>query len=238
MDVQEIRKGLWRWTAPHPKWKPGDSWERNVGCLYYEPSKGDAVILFDPLAPPEGSADARRFWDALDRDVERLGRPVAVLLALYHHVRSTAAIVRRYGGTAGVRVFAPEGTEKRVEAGLVTDPFRPGAPLPGGVAAHPVLGLDEPEVVYHVPEHRALVTADALLGAGPGDIRVAPESWVSDKTDAGRARYREAFRKSLRPLRALPVELLLVSHGPIVLDGAATALARALEAPALGEQAS
>ena len=86
MDVQPLRPGLWRWTAPHPDWlpekdKPG-GWAEYVGCVYFEPAenKRDAVVLIDPLAPPAGTPDAERFWRALDRDVERAGVPVAILL--------------------------------------------------------------------------------------------------------------------------------------------------------------
>ena len=40
MNVTEIVPGLWRWTAPHPDWKAGDDWEREVGCVYYEAPGG------------------------------------------------------------------------------------------------------------------------------------------------------------------------------------------------------
>ena len=78
MVVQEVAAGLWRWTGEHPEWTPEqggpEGWERDVGCVYYEAP--EAVVLFDPLVPPE---DEERFWRALDRDVERVGKPVCVL---------------------------------------------------------------------------------------------------------------------------------------------------------------
>ena len=82
MDVETIRPGLWRWTAPHPDWTekeggPG-GWERDVASFYYE-APGH-VVLLDPQAPPDGTPDAERFWRALDGDVQRLQLPVAVLL--------------------------------------------------------------------------------------------------------------------------------------------------------------
>ena len=77
MQVERLAEGLWRWTALHPEWQPGDDWEREVGCVYAEAP--DAVLLIDPLIPAD---DEEGFWKALDRDVERLGRPVAVLLEL------------------------------------------------------------------------------------------------------------------------------------------------------------
>jgi hypothetical protein len=74
MEVQELRRGLWRWTAPHPDWSPSldrpGGWPRMVGCVYYEPPEAaGTVVLIDPLAPPEGTPDHERFWRALDRDV-------------------------------------------------------------------------------------------------------------------------------------------------------------------------
>ena len=236
MNLQKIREGLWRWTAPHPEWRPesGGSagWEKEVGSVYYE--AGDALVLFDPLAPPSETADAERFWEALDRDVERLRRPVAILLGVHYHERSADEIAERYADGVGVQIWGPRGTEARVQRCTVTHPFDPGHKLPGGIRAHPIEGLDGREAVYEIPEHRALVFADAVLGAGNGEVRVAPESWA-EKTDEARARYRETFRDSLRGLLPIPVDLLLVSHGEIVTTDAAGALARALKAPAWGE---
>jgi hypothetical protein len=58
---------------------------------------------------------------------------------------------------------------------------------------------------------------------------MCPESWLdelgSDSTPPTRADLREA----LRPLCACEVELILVSHGEPVLQGARAALQRALE---------
>ncbi len=71
MRVREIEAGLWYWTGRHPVWTPADGgpdgWEQEVGCVYYEGP--DAVVLFDPLVPME---DPVRFYEALDRDVERV----------------------------------------------------------------------------------------------------------------------------------------------------------------------
>ena len=78
------------------------------------------------------------------------------------------------------------------------------------------------EVVFWIPEHRALVPGDALLGDGAGGIRMCPESWLP-----GREEPRE-LAPSLRPLLDLPVERVLVSHGTPVLSDGRAALAAAL----------
>jgi len=136
--VQEIATGLWRWTALHPAWTPADGgpdgWEQEVGCTFYEGP--DAAVLIDPLVPME---DRDRFFQALDRDVERLGRPVRVLLTVGAHRRSSAELAERYDGTVGE--------------------------VPSGVE----VALDRwGERIYWIPKHGALVVGDLVLGRAGG----------------------------------------------------------------------
>ena len=210
MDVAQIASGLWRWTGYHEEWK------EVVGSVFYETD--DGVVLIDPLVPPE---DADRFWDALDRDVERLGGRVNVLVTIFWHTRSTIEMVDRYQA----RVWAPTTSRAAVarRAGTETDAFRPGDRLPGGIAAFST--ARRTEVVYWLPQHRALVPGDVLLGDGEAGIRMCPESWLPPSSG------HEELAASLRPLLELPVERILVSHGEPVLDGAADALAAALRGP-------
>ena len=51
VEAQELRAGLWRWTAPHPEWQEGDSWPQEVGSVYAE--LPDALVLVDPLVPAD-----------------------------------------------------------------------------------------------------------------------------------------------------------------------------------------
>jgi glyoxylase-like metal-dependent hydrolase (beta-lactamase superfamily II) len=199
VDVQQIATGLWRWTGWHEEWKD------DVGSVYYE--GGGAVCLIDPLVPPE---DAERFWAALDRDVERAGGTVHVLITVFWHARSAREVLDRYRG----RLWAPSRGKAAIarRAGTVTDTFRPGDPLPGGIQAF-ASGRGN-EVVYWLPEHRALVPGDVILGADDGGIRLCPESWLPEKV--GHPELRDA----LRPLLDLGVERVLVSHGrPVLADG-------------------
>ena len=207
MQVEELTAGLWRWTGHHPEWK------REVGCVYY--AAADAVCLVDPLVPPE---EPGRFWAALDRDVERLRLPVHVLVTIYWHARSAREIVDRYGARLWVHAPARAPVERRTAVAAAL--FRPGEPLPGGVQAFQARGS---EVVFWIPEQRALVTGDVILGAEGGGLRLCPESWSPQ--GGGHAQVRE----NLRPLLELPVERVLVSHGEPVLASAREALAQALE---------
>ena len=202
-----------------------------VGCVYYEAP--DAIALIDPLVPPADTPDHHRFWAALDRDVDRLGRPVAVLLSSDWHERSAQAVYDRYRARVAVTVWAHEAAWSRAGCRL-TDTVREGEPLPGGVQPH-AIGIPYPsEVAYYLPTHRALVCGDCLIGAGGGRAQVAPAWWVAKQPEA-QARYRTDFRPSLRRLLDLPIDALLTSHGPPVLQDGHRALAAALDAPAWGE---
>src|SRR4051812_1573205 len=100
MRGREVGTGLWGGAAPHPGGTPADGgpdgWEQEVGCVYYEAPA--CVVLIDPLVPME---DRDRFFQALDRDVERAGRPVRVLVTVEAHRRSASELAERYGGTVG-----------------------------------------------------------------------------------------------------------------------------------------
>jgi glyoxylase-like metal-dependent hydrolase (beta-lactamase superfamily II) len=217
VDVVKIEARLWRWTGYH------EEWEEDVGSVYCETR--DGVVLIDPLVPPDGG---EQFWRSLDRDVERAGGTVHVFVTVFWHTRDTAAMVERYSA----RVWAPRRGRPAIErrAGVVTDPFVPDDPLPGGVRALPTARAAE--VVYWLPDHRALVPGDVLLGAGAKGggtrgtrLRMCPDSWLPEKSS------RAALAESLRPLLDLPLERILVSHGEPVLDGALAALAVALDEP-------
>ena len=146
MNVSELAPGLWRWTAPHPDWKESSDWEQEVGCVYYEAAA--ATVLIDPLVPPEREP----FLQALDRDVERRGLPVTILLTCDWHERSAVELTERYGA---------------------------GSAPPAGV--EPVLVLPEiDETVWWLPDERTLVPGDVLLGV-PGGITVCPDSWLGDE---------------------------------------------------------
>ena len=208
MQVDRITEGLWRWTAFHEEWK------HDVGCVYVE--SDDAVCLVDPLVPPE---DRERFLAALDRDVERRGVPVHILVTVHWHARSARELAERYGAEVWALSRARAAVERRT--GPVRT-FRPGDALPGGVAAHAT--ARSTEVVFYLPAQRSLVTGDVIVGADGGALRLCPASWLP----AGVGH--DELRASLRPLLELSVERVLVSHGTPVLEGGAHALDRLLRA--------
>jgi hypothetical protein len=197
MVVTELAPGLWRWTAPHPDWRPDADWAQLVGCVYAE--LADSIVLIDPLVP---AGEEERFWEALDRDVERLGRPVRVLRTVSWHERSVDEVAARYGGS----------------------PWRSPADgdLPAGVSAFPVEAAAD-EIVFWLTAHRAIVPGDVLM-TDDGPLRLCPQSWLPDGSNL------EEVRAALVATAELPVELVLVSHGEPVLADAGAALAAALRA--------
>lgn len=189
--MQQLLPGLWRWTAPHPDWRPGgapgsvDDWPQEVGCVAYEAPR--TLVLVDPLVPEDGF---------LDELVERRDRPVSILQTIRFHGRSRELLERRCADR-----LAPE----------------PGP----GVDPVPIGGTGE--TMVWLPELRALVPGDRLLGDGRGGLRMTPESWL---------RYlpldRAGLAEALRPLLDLPVEHVIVSHGEPVIGGGRAAIARAI----------
>jgi glyoxylase-like metal-dependent hydrolase (beta-lactamase superfamily II) len=213
VDVRELRPGLWRWTANHPEWTSESEWPQEVGCVYYEGP--DAVVLVDPLVPPD---DAARFYEHLDGDVERAARPVAIFLTVFWHHRSCAELAERYGARVWVHARDFRSTVEHVPTELV-EPYELGEPLPGGVDA---LDADRKnEVLLWLREPRALVAGDVLLGTDDGRVSICPESWLDGQT-------REEVRETLREALELPVELLLLAHGAPIVEDAHAALERAL----------
>ena len=199
MNVQELRPGLWRWTALHPEWEHAENWGPEVGSVYAE--LPDSLVVVDPLIPAE---EEETFWSALDRDVERLGLPVHVLLTVHWHERSVATVLDRYKAT----LWRPE------ESGE----------LPTGVHAEVVKGSDWVEALFFLEPHRALVAGDLLVGTD-GGVQL-PINWFPKDE-------REWAERNLKPelrerLSALPVELVIVSHGEPVMEKGAEALRRAL----------
>ena len=213
MEVQQLAPGLWRWVTRYGEWNA------DVGCVFVE--SDDAIVLIDPLVPEEAPEEAR-FWRALDRDVRRAGVPVHVLVTVYWHARSAGIVTRRYDGRLHAVSGARSAIARRTDDGI-TDVYKIGATLPGGIETLP--SGRRSEVVFWIPEHRTLVPGDVILGGSDGTgLRLCPESWFPETIG------HDAMKAALRPLADLPVERVLVSHGNPVLTGARAEIRRILRA--------
>lgn len=132
MDVRQLAAGLWRWTTP------------DGASAYYEAP--DAVVLFDPLVP---AGEEETFLAYLDRDVERLGLPVSILLTTERNERSAPSLRERY--RADDRV--PETVEAHPAEDWIAYFIRPHGALvvatpslaaPAGLAVELVLASELP----------------------------------------------------------------------------------------------
>jgi glyoxylase-like metal-dependent hydrolase (beta-lactamase superfamily II) len=196
--VREVRTGLWYWEAPHPDWTPGNPEDQGEKVSSYAVDDGERLLLLDPLALPPELAEL-----AADRET-------AIVLTCPWHERDARSLVERLD----VPVFVPppeefnddvawlRGDLERLEQeGRV---FRAGDRLPVGVEAFP--GKKACDLVLWIESRRALAVGDTLIDRGNG-IEI-PVDWLSEGVT------RDQVVEKLRPLLALPVELVLPTHGP------------------------
>jgi hypothetical protein len=214
--MQRLREGLWRWTARHPEWHPGE-FGAEVAC--FAAQAGDTTLLIDPLLPPD-PAPVIEVVDAV------LGGRLAILITIPYHVRSSEQLWQRYKGDAETTIHGHRACAKRLEDTSAFTAIEPGAELPGGVTAHPIGKPRRYEMPLHLPSHGALVFGDAVV-EHEGALKV----WAHDKVDKKVERfYRERFAPSVKTLLELDFDSVLVTHGEPVLQGGKEALRRALEA--------
>lgn len=173
-ELQELAPGLYRWTARHPEavldpeaGSPAD-WGPDVGSVAYEAS--DALVLIDPLVPPE----REQLQQELDAVAHRHAQRVAILITLQFHRRSRDELAARYRASTS----------------------RAKKTLPAGVETIPIHGAGE--TMVWLREHRALIPGDRLLGADDGGLRLCPASWLRYlPSNMTRARLRQALRPLL-----------------------------------------
>ena len=207
--MQELRPGLWHWTARHPGWEEGEPWDPNVSS--YAVDDGERLLLFDPIAPP-GELEARAVqretaivltapWHERDAEglVERLGVPVYTARPdSAEYLMETYGITREQAGDGSPDVvwLLREGKgEARV--------YSAGERLDIGVDAY--AGQKPNDLMLWIESHRAVIAGDTLADHGSG--LAINERWLP------RGVTREQVADSLRPLLELPVEHVLATHG-------------------------
>ena len=208
--MRELQAGLWHWQAPHPEWTPDQWWPQEVSS--YAVDDGARLLLFDPLSVPD---------ELLELAAER--EPVVVLTAPWHE-RDTQSLVERLG--VPVFVPPPDTADDLVrkygitpeQAGGWTSPdvawllagdggeahlYAAGDRLPIGIEAF--TGRAHNDLVLWIESRRAVVAGDALVDFGRG-FEIPREVLEHGVT-------REQVVEVLRPLLALPVEVVLPTHG-------------------------
>ena len=206
--MRELQPGLWHWQAPHPDWTPGERWPQEVSS--YAIDDGARLLLFDPLSVPDEILEL-----AADRE------PVVVLTAPWHE-RDTQSLVERLG----VPVFLPppDTADDLVRKyGITPEQAGGGSPdvawlLAGdggeahlyaagdrlriGIEAFP--GREHNDLVLWIESVGAVVSGDTLVDFGRG---LEINEWLRGGVT------REQVVEGLRPLLALPVEVVLPTHG-------------------------
>lgn len=205
--TSQIIEGLWRSEALLPDWTEPegeeDGWEQSVA--WWAVATPDGLVLIDPLVDD---------WDALDRLVAAGGGCAGIVRTCHWHQRSIVDVASRYD----VGIWAtldPDGRVRYAVDHAVSDRDEPF----DGLRAIAVERADE--IALWLPRQRALVFGDAMIRTRAGELRVCPESWT--QPEGGPAR----LRSLLGALSSLPVEHVLVSHGPLVLGDGLASLRRA-----------
>jgi glyoxylase-like metal-dependent hydrolase (beta-lactamase superfamily II) len=213
---EQLADGLWRWTARHPEWHPGEFGSEVVSFAL---RAGDDTVLIDPLLPPEPDA----VLDLIERE---LGKRLAMLISVPYHVRSSEEIRDRFRGEVETTIWGHPACRKRLADGAGFQTFEPGDSLPGGASAYRIGKPRRHEMPLLLPSHRALVFGDAVAEVD-GELRV----WADKRVDANVSRfYHERFNPTLEPLLELDFESVLVTHGQPLLAGGREALRAALRA--------
>jgi glyoxylase-like metal-dependent hydrolase (beta-lactamase superfamily II) len=201
----ELRPGLWRWTAYYEEWK------QEVAAVAI--ASDVELVLIDPLLVDDQ-------WEQLERGL--VDRELHVLLTIHWHARSASEIASRF---EGARIWAHSRNRAAViRRAPVTDVFRVGDELPAGLVA--LEARPRSEVLFWHPVTGALIVGDALLGDGEkgSGLHTCPAWWLPESTDL------TDLRAALRPALDLSVELILPSHGAPVLDGPKQALREVVQA--------
>jgi hypothetical protein len=203
---KKLAKHLWRWTARHPEWHPGE-FGREVASFALR--TGDDTILIDPLLPPEPGP-------VLDLIAGNLRDRLSILITIPYHVRSSEELWRRFKGDADTRIWGHPACARRMDDTSALNALDEDTELPAGITAHRIGKPRRHETPLHVPSHKALVFGDAVAEV---DGRLVV--WATAEVDAKLERFhRERFNPTLEPLLELKFDRVLVTHGkPIAKDG-------------------
>jgi hypothetical protein len=211
----EIAPKIWRWTARHPEWHPG---EFGAEVASFALEAGDDLLLIDPIVPEDDAEPVLELLDGLTK-----GRTTSSLITIGYHIRSAEDLAKRFGG----RIYGPHTCAKRLkDAKLLTD-FAPDTEGPAGTRTYGIGKPRRSERPIWIPSHGALAFGDALVTNPDGELRIWSHDPLDDRV---RSFYRDSFAPTLDPLLELPIEHVLVTHGEPILGDGATALKKAVDA--------
>ncbi|HEV3154422.1 MAG TPA: cupin domain-containing protein [Candidatus Baltobacteraceae bacterium] len=180
--------GAWMWSA----WQP----DRGMAFNSYLFERDGGFVCVDPLPLDDASLDA----------IAAMGRIHTIVLTNRDHERATQALVARFDArvVAGEREAALFGV--RVDA-TVKDGEHV---FEGAVALDLPNGKTSGEIALYLPQAKAAVVGDALLGTPAGSLSLLPDEKLQDV---------QQFILTLRRLWALELRALLLCDGqPLFAD--------------------
>ena len=154
-------------------------------------------ICIDPVDPSE-------------EGLEALAREGVAVIAITNrnHVRAANAVRARTGART---LLHPADREYAVGQGAEIDgELEDGCPL-GPLTIVGVPGKSPGEVALHWPQRRVLIVGDAIIGNPAGSVSLLREKVMDDPAQ---------LRESVRSLRALDFDTLLVGDGVPIVTGA------------------
>ncbi|HEV7496150.1 hypothetical protein [Baekduia sp.] len=216
MSAVELAPGLWRWTTRHPDWHPADAFGTEVASFALV--AGDELLLVDPLLPDGDGAEG--VLTRLDT-LAATAKSTHILITIGYHVRSAEPLCDRYAA----HIHGPKTVASRLTDTKAFTIIEPGVPGPAGTIAYAIGSPRRTELPLWLPSHAAIAFGDALVTTPEGKLRM----WAQKPRDAQQiAFYRSRFSPTLDPLRDLPAERILTTHGPPILSNGAATLASAL----------
>ncbi len=205
--LTQVLPGLWRAVAVHPDWTEDeggeDGWEPEVA--WHAVASDDGLVLIDPIVTG---------WVELDALVAAQGGCAGIIRTCHWHQRSVADAAIRYAVPVWARPASTSGIDKPFDRELVD-----GQEL-FGLRVTDIERIDEIGLWWAAG--RALFFGDAMIRSTEGTLHMCPPSWTQPSDGRGR------LREILTGLVELPVEHVLVSHGPLVLGDGAAALTAAV----------
>jgi hypothetical protein len=214
-NLHELAPGIRIWRAAHPEWH---TTSELVACYALQvPDEG--LLVVDPLLPQGAEQD-----EVCDELASLAGDgECAVYVTIPYHVRDAERVATMLGAPV---VGHPALARRLHDRGLLVDATG-DEPLPLGVRPQRIGSPVRQEMPPYVPGLRALAFGDCVVGV-EGGLR----AWEDlDESPTRRGWYEQRFLPTLRPLAALDVEHVLVTHGTPVVGGGAAALRELLDAP-------
>jgi hypothetical protein len=173
--MDELSRGIFRWTAPHPEWRTRIEWGHEVASFALVAA--DALVLIDPQLPPEDSPALAPVLADLDRLAGSAGR-LEIMVTVPYHARSAEPLYERYRAKLASRIWAHPATAKRFAHETPFTHIEPGVPVGGLARAFAIGNPRRHETPLYFADHKALAFGDTVIGI-EGTLRVWQEGPAS-----------------------------------------------------------